>query len=312
MIVGNSTKPVLDESSENFQSSIQLLNRNAGGYQGINAGYGSGIVTNNCIITQTVVGISPNINVSLTVNDTKITDCWFNGIYAFKNRDITINNSYIKDFGGAAIHVEDADSKLKTDLSNNVLEEIPNSTKITIDATSVLENYVSGDEGFFKAYSMEILVMQLKSQFEDGVKENYWTMIKKVTDPVTKLEYEKVNFIMLMVAIDENRAGDVIETDGSTYKIVGAGRNMMGLGFTTGDGTPIITDGLAGFNYMTSQNLTHTSTSVLNAVGGQDVVTLAGAMDNPYTFKGLLLASREVPGFGGSIIVAGVQGLFVE
>ena len=328
-IVGNSTKPTLDESSENFQSSIQLMNRNAGGYQGINSGYGSTIEVNNCVITKAVVGIAPYARTTLVLTDSKVSDCWFNGIYGDRNRHITITNSELRDFGGAAIHLEDNDSLVKKYTDGRPDEYLSTVTSddpatITIDTASILENYVSGDEGFFKAYSMEFMVMKLKSEFESGVKDNGWTMLKDYIDPVTQLPSTKVNFVMLLGYKGDSPEKELTEYSTSEYKVYGAGQNMMRLGFKSAildedgnptfneDGTqkfaPVMTDGLNGYSYLSGQNTTHTDSAILNAIRGKDVVVLAGAQNNPSTFKGLLVVAQEVPGFGGSVIVAGVRG----
>ena len=305
-IVGNSIRTTLDESSENIHTSIQLLNKNSGGYQGICVSFNCGLEGNNLFINKTIIGIMFTKNSSVTLNDSKITDCWFNALYGYGNGDLTINNSYMKDFGGAIIHLEDLDSAIKYGPDNKtVLEERPVSSKVTIDSASVMENYVSGDEGFFKAYSLEVLILQMKSEFEAGVGEKHWTMLKKVTDPVTGLEFEKVNLIMLLVSRGDNADKEIID---ETNNIRGAGRNMMQLGFSGA-----YTEGLKGINSAMGTNLTHlNSSTMMNYLGGQDLlVTKANPAYSQagYLEEGILLTYREgLPGFGGSIIVTGVNG----
>ena len=309
-IVGNSNKPVLDESSENFQTSIQLMNKNAGGYQAINLGYGCSVELNNAFITKTIIGVNINIDCSAKITDSKIIDCWFNGIYGYGNSDLTVTNSYLKDFGGAVIHLEDLESSIQyTDNTyKTIAQEIPTNAKITIDEKSVLENYVSGDEGYFKAYSLEVLILQLKAGFEANVNKKNWTMIKQVKDPVTGLEYEKVNLIMLLVARGDNADKEVID---EANNIKGAGRNMMQLGFAGA-----MTEGLKGINQATGLGLTHTSSSTLtNPLFGLNGTDLLVQKVNPeysqagYLEEGILLTYQpSLPGFGGSIIVTGVNG----
>ena len=309
-IVGNSTKPVLDESSENFQSSIELMNKNAGGYIAINVDFGVKVEANNCFITRTIIGFTLNLNSSLIINDTKIIDCWFNGIYGHKNGDVTVNTSYLKDFGGAAIHVEDEKSTVQTDSTGNIINEFPNEAKITINTNSIIENYVSGDEGYFKAYSFEILIMQLKAGFESKVSKNGWTMLKTIIDPVNKLEYEKVNLVMLMVSIEDNANKEIID---KTNNIKGAGRNMMGLGFT-GNHQPMK---LTALNQQEQKNYSYINSSLLLDIGlstklfeGTDVVAYNGNPLDPINtnFNGLLITYQpELPRFGGTVIVTGVE-----
>lgn len=312
-IVGNSTKPVLDESSENFQTSIQLMNKNAAGFMAVNLGYGATLEVNNSFITKSTIAFNLNRNCSGKIVDTKVVDCWFNGIYGYANSDITITNSYFKDFGGAIIHLEDLDSAVKVDSVGNILEEYAKPANITIDTNTVLENYVSGDEGFFKSYSLEVLIMQLKSGFESNVNKQNWTMIKRVKDPITGLDYEKVNLMMLLVARGDNAEEVMLD---SVNNIKGAGRNMMNLGFDAAH-TPMK---LAGLNQAMGMNLTHINSSLLldrglpqNVFNGTDIVALK---TNPeytqagYLEEGILLTYQpSLPGFGGSIIVTGVNGM---
>ena len=334
MIVGNSTKPVLDESSENFLSSIQLMNKNAGGYQAVNLGYGSTVDTNNVYINKTVIAININVGCSANIVDSKFVDCWFNGIYGYGNKDLTITNSYMKDFGGAVIHLEDIHSKVEVDAAGNEINEIPAPANVTIDTNSVLENYVSGDEGYFKSYSLEILIMQLKSQFESNISSNDWTMIKNDTDPVTGLSYSKVNLIMLLVS-----RGDNAEKEDFGDGTKGAGRNMMNLGFDAAH-TPLqlynVNNLLSALGQQTLGNYINTSIlmgkynenipseDVLSSMGinrddllfkGNDIVALQGDPFDPINtqFKGMLITYQpELPGFGGSIILTGVKGQGVE
>ena len=305
-IVGNSTKPVLDESSENFQTSIQLMNKNAGGYMAVNLGYGATLDSYNTFITKVGIAINVNRSCSLNLVDSKLVDCWFNGVYGYANSNVTITNSYLKDFGGAIIHLEDTDSAVKVDAAGNVLQELPKPANVTVDTNSVLENYVSGDEGFFKAYSLEVLIMQLKVGFESNVNKKNWTMIKKVKDPVTGLDYEKVNLMMLLVARGDNALEEDID---KANGIKGAGRNMMNIGFANAT-----TEGLKGVNAAMGTNYTHLNSSMLiNYLNGTDLLV---QKTNPayeqagYLEEGILLTYQpNLPGFGGSIIVTGVNGM---
>ena len=105
-------------------------------------------------------------------------------------------------------------------------------------ATTTITNLVSGEEQWFKAYSMEIVAMGMKSTLENNVqtlntlKGYNYTIIQTVTDPVTNLTSEKMNFVFLCktddipqtpaginykdILVEFGFGGQVIDTDSSS------------------------------------------------------------------------------------------------
>lgn len=229
-LVGNTKK----YNSEADGSTIEAMNRNSGGYLGVMVSYGCGLFVDNSIVLNTTVAINNNNKASLTLTNSVIKNSFSNSIYAYDNGDITITNSLLEDAGGAAIHVEDTETYLEYGTTNVT----KCGAKIEISTDTVINNYVSGDEGFFKARSFEVLITGMKAQFQEGALENGMTMIETVTE--NGLPTEKVNLIMLLVPRGDNsdkqrfdinvENGNRTNNDNSG-KYIGMGYNMMDLSF---------------------------------------------------------------------------------
>jgi hypothetical protein len=66
-----------------------------------------------------------------------------------------------------------------------------------LDPTTIINNWISGEEAWFKAYGMSQVALTLKSGIETGISPTGRSIINLMTDPVTGLETEKINFILL-------------------------------------------------------------------------------------------------------------------
>ena len=62
---------------------------------------------------------------------------------------------------------------------------------------TIVNNYVSGQEAWFKAYNMSSVALGMKSTIEDGIAATGRHVIKTKIDPVTGLETEMINLILL-------------------------------------------------------------------------------------------------------------------
>lgn len=230
-ILGNTKK----YNSEADGSTIEVMNRNSGGYLGVMASYGCDLVIKNSIIQNTTIGLNVNNDTSLDATTTVIKNSFSNAIYCYDNDDISIKNCYFEDSGGPAIHLEDLESY--QNYSDKTIT--PTNAKVFIDTATEVNNYVSGDEGFFKSRSFEILITGMKAQFQEGATQQGMTMLEKVTDPSTGLETEKINLIMLMVTNGDNTNTSkrfVIDANGNHNDnndgpYTGTGYNMMSLSF---------------------------------------------------------------------------------
>ena len=67
-----------------------------------------------------------------------------------------------------------------------------NNPTLVINDT-VINNYISGEEAWFKAYGMSAIALQLKSGINEGIVSTGRTIIKDVTNPITGLETEMIN-----------------------------------------------------------------------------------------------------------------------
>lgn len=197
-ILGNTTIPSVNfgGTAEEILQQEQLMSRNSGGYIGIMVSNGTANYTN-LDIRFTVIGImhdsfgykdsAETIPMELgQINFVKINDNWANSIYTRGSVGIEIQNSYIGQSGGPAIHVID------TRQGGN--EKNPT---IVIHNSTEVKNYVSGEEAWFKAYAMSSIALQLKSGVQQGIAPTQRNIIDLITNPVTGLQSEMINVILL-------------------------------------------------------------------------------------------------------------------
>lgn len=276
-ITGNTTVPALNSSSESeLESSIDLMNRNSGGYLGVFVFGGSHMTSNNTIINNTTIAIKLINDASdIRLNYFYSQSNWQNAIFSQTTGNVYINNSVLKNSGGAAIHMEDYAS-----VAGN-----PINSTVYIDQNTIIDNYVSGEEGYFKAYSLEFAVMQMKSSMnsgvEDGTKEAY-TMLKTVTDPVTGLPTSKVNFIFLSIPRKD-----------STNSNAG-GTQTGNVGINVYD-VQIPNYATHNYNDVKNNNPETYSQIVFNKIDA-----------NYIPVEGMLMSCNNIPGMGNAFIVAGV------
>lgn len=204
-IIGNTSKTSFDSSSS--ASALEAMNRNSGGYNGIAAHYGSSLTVENTIISNTTIGIGSNSATSddgrvatTLIKDSIVRSCWANCIYGWGASSIELVNSLIQESGGAAIHLSDTTSK----------KDAPNGAYLKIDDKTVIENFVAGTEGYFKAHNMELIAISVKGSIDGelakitgafaamGAKTPSFTILRDFVDPITGIESEKFNFVFLL------------------------------------------------------------------------------------------------------------------
>src|SRR5690606_37855619 len=143
---------------------------------------------NNIQIRFAVIGISHYAygeDVEMIVNQSIIKDSWANSMYMQGATKLTVTNSIYGQSGGSAFHL--SDSRPGGGINNPTL--IINDTEI--------ENFISGEEAWFKAYGMTSVALQLKSGISLGIASTGRKIIKMVTHPVTGVQTEMINFILL-------------------------------------------------------------------------------------------------------------------
>ena len=178
-------------------SAVKLMNRNAGGYAGFGNFFGGTLKTFNAVIRGATTGINLKYESQLFVDYTYLGNNWANSIYSLDGGDISVTNSYIKDSGGAAIHVEDSESNS----TYNNSQESDNT--VTLDTNTIIDNYISGTEGYFYAYQMTHQVVAIKGKLEPGLNEAGFTSIKEETNQ-QGFKYEMINFIFMGVGAGTN------------------------------------------------------------------------------------------------------------
>ena len=277
-ITANTTVPSLNSSSDTeLESSIDVMNRNSGGYLGVYIYAGSHLTCNNTIINNSTIAIKAikddsNINLNYFYSKSN----WQNAIFTqIKNGNINICNSELRDSGGAAIHAEDHFS-----LAGN-----PINSTVYIDQNTIIENYVSGEEGYFKAYSLEFAVMGMKSSMNSGVENGtsgQYTMLKEIKDEATGLLTTKVNFILLSIpgkSSVNNEAGGT-QTGNVKFNI---------------------------FNVSAGNSETYDFTGVSSANPENKSQLIFNKLDINYIpTEGVLMSCNNIPGMGNAFIVAGV------
>ena len=183
------------------QSAIDRLNKYSGGYHGIYVARGSKAEINNTVVQNANIAVFIDEGSSLEADYLHTMASWYNSIFARHCYDISLDNSYLKDSGGAAIHFADGLSTATN----------PTPAVVNISSTTKIENFVSGEEAYFKVNSMEITVMQMKTQFHNVLGQltgGSHSLIQSMIDPTTNLEYQKINFAFLFMPVGANSMGE--------------------------------------------------------------------------------------------------------
>ena len=198
-IVGNTSN--YSATTTDIESPIELMNKNSGGYNGIVTMFGARVNLENVHIKNTNVATSTSYGSSIYANKFYSLANWSNSMYGFDVKVMDIRNSHIKDSGGSAIHIDDAYSILQSgEIKRRPME-------LNISKDTIIENYISGEEGYFKAMGMEIAIMQFKASLDQLCRVhsgNKSTLIYDVTNPITGLTTQKLNLVALMLPAGEN------------------------------------------------------------------------------------------------------------
>ncbi|MFA7075905.1 MAG: InlB B-repeat-containing protein [Candidatus Izemoplasmatales bacterium] len=206
VIKGNTSTPYIDfgGTPEEIEIQERLMSRDSGGYLGIIVANGESNL-NNLIVFNTLIGVTNNAygyKTDLTptyVNADyfKIYNSWANSFYLHGGLGYVVGNSEVGQSGGAAFHM--VDTHAATFDSNWVELSNPNPYLEILDSTTV-SNWISGEEAWFKAYAMSQVALTLKSGIETGILDTERSIINLMTDPVSGLETEKINFVLLTEA----------------------------------------------------------------------------------------------------------------
>ncbi len=240
-IIGNTVTPEVNYSlsAEEIASAEALMARNSGGFNGINVRGGEAYINNVNIgftgvaFFSTVYGVKTDLITPLYFNTDYIHvySSWANSYYGWGITGFNITNSMIDKSGGAAIHVEDI-----RPATGGIDDPM-----VGIDVATEINNWVSGQEAWFKAYGMTALVLDFKAQVNAGIDPLGKTVLVTKVNPVTGLESEMVNLILL------KKAMDIAETQDSGVTVSGS---QVLLKLPTANGN--ITTFGTPFNYVTT------------------------------------------------------------
>ncbi|MDD4000121.1 MAG: InlB B-repeat-containing protein [Bacilli bacterium] len=197
-VIGNTKTPsIIDsEGSDQIKEALETMSRNSGGYVAIANNYNLTLAVDNVVIGSSTIAIWSNGETTINVNNAHLYNSWANTIYSYGGSELSVSNSVLETSGGAAIHVED--TKYSSVYAQTIF----------IDTSSVeINNWVSGEEPWFKAYSMELAAMQMKAQINSGVSASLGaSILRSITDISTGLMSRKMNFVLLMLPVSEQRS----------------------------------------------------------------------------------------------------------
>jgi uncharacterized repeat protein (TIGR02543 family) len=195
-VLGNTTTPSVNYggTEEEIYNQERLMSQNSGGMLGVVIRNGKAEL-NNLIIGYTTIAVTTNAHgenseqepLLVDMDYLKIYDSWANSVYLWKGSGVKITNSDIGSSGGAAIHFEDV-TPGSTGYSDPLL---------ILDETNEINNWISGQEAWFKAYAMSSVALALKSNINNSVTPLGKTVIKVMENPVTGLETEMINLVFI-------------------------------------------------------------------------------------------------------------------
>ncbi|MFA6800942.1 MAG: InlB B-repeat-containing protein [Acholeplasmataceae bacterium] len=194
-IISNTTTPSVNYggTATEISSEERLMSENSGGYLGVVIRSGEGNF-NNMNMGSTTIAFTLNAfgqNSELeplytNISYVHIYNSWANSIYLNGGSGLVLTNSQIESSGGAAIHFEDTHSG-----------DGYATPALIMDRTNAIENWISGQEAWFKAYGMSAIALTLKSGIESNINGIDMTTTKVIQNPVTGLDTEMMNLIFL-------------------------------------------------------------------------------------------------------------------
>jgi uncharacterized repeat protein (TIGR02543 family) len=200
-VIGNTTTPSVNYAGteEEIYNQERLMSQNSGGILGVVVRNGKADL-NNLIIGYTVIGVTTNAygeNTSeealiVDLDYVSIYDSWANSIYLYAGSGVSIDNSNIGSSGGAAIHFED------THIGSTGYDD----PILILTETNEINNWISGQESWFKAYAMSSIALGLKSSINSAVDPLGKTIIQMVQNPVSGLDTEMINLVFLSLPMD--------------------------------------------------------------------------------------------------------------
>lgn len=164
----------------------------AGGFTVLGIGGNAGNATNlHVTFGNTGMNIDGRIDHAFTLTHSKVVDCFSLGMYVWGGSITNVSSSIFKKFGGPAFMSIDVNAG-KTAGSRDP-QAIVSSLNLT---DNVIENFVTGEEAWFKINNATPLVGPLKGEMEDTVNQIGRSILKRKND----MDY--MNFIAVQMAPD--------------------------------------------------------------------------------------------------------------
>ena len=142
--------------------------------------------TNNVVVLRTNIGLyATGVCGGVNLDNTLINDSWGNGILGWRTSNVELRDSTIRRAGGAAICITDAS------ITDAYSPEWMDAT-LTFGPNVILDNYVSGTEGYFIVNGLSQIVPSLKGTLNTKIEALGKTVVKD--EIIEETEYEMFNF----------------------------------------------------------------------------------------------------------------------
>ena len=193
-LTGNTSTGIIYETDEGGEPIIEDDEAQVIANQGSSSagfmGRGTVVVsTDNVVITNTNIGIYVTGSFGgIDTNNTYIFDSWANGVFGWRTTSMSLENTTIRQAGGAAICVTDAT------ITDQYAPEWMDVT-FTFGPNVIVDNYVSGAEGYFIVNNLSTVVPTLKGQLDSSLQSLLGKTVLKdvVTDEGTESTF---NFVI--------------------------------------------------------------------------------------------------------------------
>ncbi len=188
-VFGNTKAPVGDMTNEEIK---KMVYENSGGYILLRSE--NDIEVNNAVLKFAVISLTVNeFGTDALLNYANIEENWANAIYGYAASHVSLQNSEIRNSGGAAVWLEDND--YRAGIATPSFE---------MDENSIIDNFVAGTEPWFEAHGISLIAPGLKVGVDDGVATasgNTRTIIETRTNQTTGATFEGFNFAVALVEV---------------------------------------------------------------------------------------------------------------
>lgn len=193
-IIGNTQTPNIDysEGASQIEEALEIMGRNSGGYVAIANNFNLTLAVDNVVIGSSTIAVWSSTETNVIVNNAHLYNSWANTVYVYGCSYLSIANAILEESGGAAVHIED--TKFSSDYAQT----------INFDTSTVeVNNWVSGEEPWFKSYSMELAAMKMKSDVNSAVRALNASILRNIVDENSGLISRKMNFVMLILPVGQ-------------------------------------------------------------------------------------------------------------